>query len=234
MALVTVSTRQGDKSIETSLTLAEAASTLAEKSRSDFALDLVAAYRRHKSLSVKQAAWLLYMAQERINADKPVEAPAVPAPAPQPEPVNVDLTGITELFKAGGSKIKFPKITLRTVEGQQVELKLAGHASRYPGAVSVSNGEKYNSGRNVFFGYIHTDGRMDLRAGVKQDVVELLKAFAADPAGVAADYGKLTGNCCFCRTALTDDRSTSVGYGPVCAKNYRLPWGAKAVKAVMH
>jgi len=34
-----------------------------------------------------------------------------------------------------------------------------------------------------------------------------------------------TGNCCFCRRELTDKRSTEVGYGPICADHFSLPWG---------
>ena len=41
----------------------------------------------------------------------------------------------------------------------------------------------------------------------------------------AAAFGHLTGNCVFCDRELTDERSISVGYGPVCAKNHGLPWG---------
>jgi hypothetical protein len=50
---------------------------------------------------------------------------------------------------------------------------------------------------------------------------------AQHPAETAAKNGKLTGNCCFCTSALTDKRSTEVGYGPTCAANYGLPWGSK-------
>jgi hypothetical protein len=40
------------------------------------------------------------------------------------------------------------------------------------------------------------------------------------------------GSAASANTALTDERSTEVGYGPVCAKHYGLPWGVKpALKA---
>ena len=52
-----------------------------------------------------------------------------------------------------------------------------------------------------------------------------MKAFAADPVKVAADFGKLNYNCCFCSKGLDDQQSLDVGYGPVCAKHYNLPWG---------
>jgi Family of unknown function (DUF6011) len=42
----------------------------------------------------------------------------------------------------------------------------------------------------------------------------------------AAAFGKDTGHCCACARTLTDDRSVSVGYGPVCAAKYGWPWGA--------
>jgi hypothetical protein len=31
--------------------------------------------------------------------------------------------------------------------------------------------------------------------------------------------------------ALSDDRSTAVGYGPICADHYGLPWGEAAAPA---
>lgn len=41
----------------------------------------------------------------------------------------------------------------------------------------------------------------------------------------AAAHGHAHGNCVFCSRDLTDERSTTVGYGPVCAERYSLPWG---------
>lgn len=44
-------------------------------------------------------------------------------------------------------------------------------------------------------------------------------------ATMAKEYGDATHNCCFCGLDLTDERSTSAGYGPICAGKYGLPWG---------
>lgn len=41
----------------------------------------------------------------------------------------------------------------------------------------------------------------------------------------AAAFGKTHGYCVNCAHDLTDDRSVTVGYGPVCAKNNGWPWG---------
>ena len=56
-------------------------------------------------------------------------------------------------------------------------------------------------------------------------LVELLRHLAEDPAKAAGEAGRLTGSCCFCGLALTDARSTGVGYGPTCAEKWQLPWG---------
>lgn len=41
----------------------------------------------------------------------------------------------------------------------------------------------------------------------------------------AAAFGHLVGRCCFCSHAIDTPESTAVGYGPVCAGKYDLPWG---------
>lgn len=56
-------------------------------------------------------------------------------------------------------------------------------------------------------------------------VMAQVQAACVNPAGVAAEYGHETGNCSFCSKELTDNRSLSVGYGPVCADKFGLPWG---------
>lgn len=66
-------------------------------------------------------------------------------------------------------------------------------------------------------------------AATAEDVTrvrEILRGLAADPVGYSAHVGRTTGRCCFCYRELTDQRSTSVGYGPICADRYSLPWGA--------
>jgi len=53
-------------------------------------------------------------------------------------------------------------------------------------------------------------------------VQKLLSELAKDPIKVAKEHGKLSGKCCFCNKALTDEKSTAAGYGPVCSKHYHL------------
>jgi hypothetical protein len=48
---------------------------------------------------------------------------------------------------------------------------------------------------------------------------------------MATAYGRRMGECCFCGLTLTDGRSIAVGYGPICAGKWGLPWGEERVAA---
>jgi hypothetical protein len=61
-------------------------------------------------------------------------------------------------------------------------------------------------------------------------VGKVLSEMANDPAGFAARYGKKSGRCCFCNAELTDERSTTVGYGKICAVHWGLPCGCTAIR----
>lgn len=51
---------------------------------------------------------------------------------------------------------------------------------------------------------------------------------------IASQYGALHSHCIFCSKDLTDPRSDprqgGVGYGPICAGKYDLPWGDIVIK----
>ena len=118
--------------------------------------------------------------------------------------------------KARDAGKKFPKIKLR-VEGQPIVLAL-----NRVGKVNVTDGAPY--GQNQWFGAIQLDGKW--RDGAQPDrVLPTLKALEADPARVATQHGVATGNCAFCARDLTTKESRSVGYGPICAGKFGLPWG---------
>jgi hypothetical protein len=42
----------------------------------------------------------------------------------------------------------------------------------------------------------------------------------------AAAFGKMNHRCCFCSTPIDTPESEAVGYGPKCAADRGLPWGA--------
>lgn len=147
----------------------------------------------------------------------------------------INVAGIQALFDKAGQHLQYPKIRLmipalgpspEVPNGQPeqpIAIYRAGKNSRYSGQLMVTDGEKY--GRNKFFGRIDAQGQYFKGHDLVHELVSLLKQLAEDPAGVASRYGKLTGNCCFCGLPLSDQRSTDVGYGPICAEHFELPWG---------
>lgn len=136
----------------------------------------------------------------------------------------LNMAGVNSLFdKAVASGLKYPKIRLQTQTGQKVCLARAGNRSRHPGHIMVTDGEPF--GYNKFFGRVDQTGQYHPADANTDEVHILLEQLGSDPATVASKFGKLTGNCCFCMHSLDDERSTEVGYGPVCAKHFGLPWG---------
>lgn len=165
-------------------------------------------------LSHKQVALLLKIEDEQDN--------------PRPKVVAIgNLGALVLMLQHAKQHLKFPKFRMRRDEnGGEVVVSLAGERGANPGWVYVKSEGGYHE--STYYGKInpHTGEYFPTREA-PTDVGSALVKFADDPAGVASDYGRLSGNCCFCMHSLKDERSTSVGYGPECAKHYALPWGTK-------
>jgi hypothetical protein len=175
-----------------------------------FAASLVA-QATNKPLSSTQTYWVSELAK-RATA---------PKAAPETVKVGASFAGVIALFGKTSGKLKNPAIVLATDTGAQARLSLAKPTSKNPGFIYVRLDGEY-------VGKISPAGEFQpfkLAPAQRDALLGLLEALAADPAGVAAAYGKATGNCCFCSRGLTDKRSVEVGYGPICADHYELPWG---------
>lgn len=189
-----------------------------------FASDLIASYKKYGGLTPKQEPWI-----ERLIAR--AAAPVVSAPAA----VNVGgFAGVVALFnKAKESGLKFPKIRL-SLNGVKVTLSVNGPKSKAPGFISI-NGEGTYPNR-AYYGRVSPAGEFTpFKAGLP-GLTELLTELASNPARVAKEHGKLTGNCCFCGKEVgygKEKRSVLVGFGPDCAENYGLKaeWLAGVAKA---
>jgi hypothetical protein len=193
---------------------------LPEKDHS-FARDLVKAGEKYGVLSPNRQKWVDILVNKAEAASNGVKSPEV---------VQVgDLKKVIELFDKARAHLKHPKIVLQTKDNrhQVIRLTVAGERAKVPGSINVTDLGAYET--RTWFGRITRDGEFQPSAAANeiQGLTEALKAFAADPVKVAAEYGHLSGNCCFCSRQLDDTRSTEVGYGPVCADHYGLPWGAK-------
>lgn len=148
---------------------------------------------------------------------------AKPAPKNQ---VEIDTSGIADLLAASEANLKFPKFIISSPDGKtEIKVAKASARSKFHGAFTVAS-PVFGEG---FFGTLR-DGKFTPARQATDDVIKLVIDFAADPAGVAAAHGHRTGACCFCSKELSTPESTAAGFGPVCAKNFGLPWGNKSNK----
>jgi hypothetical protein len=148
---------------------------------------------------------------------------AIAEAAPQAPQTVGDLSGILAMFNRARTHLRHPAIVL---EG--VRVSVAGPRAQQPGSLTITTPERGPDGKRDWLGRVSLNGVYQPARGASPAIGETLRRFAADPAGVAAEYGRLHGACCFCRRALRDERSTAVGYGPDCADHYGLPWGTVA------
>ncbi len=172
------------------------------------------------------ATQLNWMHKLVMDAETPVQ------PKPQ---LNVayeapELSKLVDLLDAAGKVLKKPSITLQLANGNPIRIsRCPDNHKKCPGQLYVA-APGYGS---TYYGRVTREGVMVPARDYSPEVDALLHRLQSDPAQVAAEYGKLTGRCCFCNLTLTDERSTRVGYGPVCAKNFGLPWTTKEVEAVL-
>lgn len=138
-----------------------------------------------------------------------------------------NLSGILGLFERARQHLRYPAIVLSVPAiGQTIRVSLAGSSARVPGSLNVTAQDEYVMGRRRWFGRVLQNGTFEQRDG-DQSIAARLQQFAANPVGIATEHGRLTGRCCFCNLPLADERSTAVGYGPVCATHWNLPWGER-------
>jgi len=184
----------------------------------DFAKSLLN-WAATKPLSTKQMEWV-----EKLNRQALSRVAEGDRKADNGVTVG-QMSGLLDLFKKAKENLKFPKITLN-VGGTPIILSVAGPNSKAPGHINVMGKGSYPYA--AWYGRVSPAGVW--AQGHKQDsweasgerVEKLLKDLSEDPAKTAMEYGKLSGNCCFCGAGLTDEHSTAVGYGRTCAKNWGL------------
>lgn len=175
-----------------------------------------------RGLSQKQEYWVGEMAtrlRKRLNAQDAQQSS---------QRVADSLAPIAKLFATAQTHLKRPFVLISSDAGQ-LRLKVVTQGQN-AGCVYVYRDGPYED--RDYWGKVTQDGRYvpSREIGSEQTAVaEALRLFAKDPAGAAARFGRSTGACCFCGKTLTDERSVAVGYGPICADHYGLPWGEGAV-----
>lgn len=176
-----------------------------------FAKSLVDNYNNYGKLSVKQFECVKQLIDRTLN------------PPVQPDIINISVAGINKMFDNASQKLKRVKVVLQDSTGQKVVLKKAGPTSKYVGQIMISDGGSF--GNAAYYGRIDNKGNYMPTKLLTDSIKDLLIQFSTNPVKVASDYGKLVGACCFCSKPLNDERSTEVGYGPVCAGRFGLVWG---------
>jgi Family of unknown function (DUF6011) len=178
-----------------------------------FAQSLLDALKKYHGLTPSQEHWLGVMAQKACSAHPEIEK-------------NVEhvssFAGVYALFTKAKEKLKWPKINLM-IDAGPLLLALAGAKSKVPNVINVTDGAPFGS--NKWYGRVYPDGKWEQGNQSYPEmgqVRKMLEELAAEPAKVAVMYGKLTGRCCFCNRALSDEKSTAVGYGPICAEHFGL------------
>jgi hypothetical protein len=170
-----------------------------------------------RGLSVKQSGWVRKMADRIINPPKERAAARIG-----------DVVGLLALFeKATSNGLQWPKLRAITADGTTISLRRAGAKSKYQGEIMVTSrlGDE-----TLYYGRIDQGGTfhpgLKVTTAALEQALPALKAMATDPATAGKAYGARTGHCAFCALPLEDSRSVEAGYGPICAENFGLPWGA--------
>lgn len=180
----------------------------------DFAKSLLDQFARKGNLSDKQWPYVVKLARESVGQ---VEAPKSTQVG--------SMKPLVALFAKAKAHLKRPAIVLSNPDVGEIRLSEAGATARVPGSINVTTPGPY--GERVWYGRITVDGSFQQSPKVVAPtaLVDAIRVFAEDPVGQAAKHGHLTGRCCFCNRKLEDERSTAVGYGPICADHFGLPWG---------
>lgn len=189
-------------------TLADTANSGSMNARDlEFATDLVRQFQERGSLSPKQMHWVGVLTERYVEI----------------EPLYGDFKAIQVMFRLAADKIKQPKVRLQTEEGRYVQLNFNPKSKQIDVYVDGWAGHGYRK----FAGWIKDAETLVpyMRDRMTDDVKNVIQELALDPEQVSKTMAARLGVCIYCAQRLTDERSKSAGYGPVCAKNYGLAWG---------
>jgi len=215
-------TSKGDE-VQVALTDAEARQILrAEIERrfttgrpaSNFVVSITERFEQKGNWSSGQRPWAHKIANEiKDRTDNPPERKLSTEVFPE----------LVDMMQSAADKLKHPRIVVQLDAGT-IRLSVAGERAQVPGSVNVTSDGAYED--RTWYGRIHLDGRFEQsRRGAPDWIIGALAEFNENPAEAASLQGQRYGSCCFCRRELTTNESLAVGYGPICADHYGLPWG---------
>lgn len=143
---------------------------------------------------------------------------------------------VAELLKGAlASGLKRPAITFALVDekGEKIEGRFCVFSTdqRTPEMVKITDSRRLADRHTKTYGMIDSNaGTFTYNGLCPDEIVRFVRYVAEDPEAAAVENGMLTGNCVFCAAGLHDRRSTAVGYGPICAKKFSLPWSEETYR----
>lgn len=186
----------------------------------EFCNKLIAWWDAKKWLSEGQLKWV------RIYADRKDDLVKLQDEAEEGIKIKTAMTKLNSMFDEASNHLKYPGVTVQLPEVGQVLIATPYYGRKPDGEIEVST-RRGSTGKWIYRGSVIDDRfyPANKNFATPQAILDLINEVAEDPINTAIKYGKLTGCCCFCNSGLEDERSVSMGYGPVCAKNWGLPWG---------
>lgn len=156
-----------------------------------------------------------------------------------PNAVPIPTDEIFALFRRVAGKVQWPKLKYVAPNGRdKIVFYVAGNKSKYKGDIMITDGKSY--GQNKYYGRIAQSSGpnntpmlfLARDARNEPDMDRTITEIVHNPTAYAKMQGIKYSYCCFCGTLIRNKNSLAVGYGPICADNYGLPWeGEGAAKA---
>lgn len=203
-SMVSVSTRRGVVTFETSLTWDEAITEVLTLSfeGNEFASSLIEREEKNLYMSESQVSWVYKLAQDAIN-DRNIENKIE----------SVDASNIlASVAEARARGIKKPVLRLVEKEsGAQIKIKYMSAGKNAGGCWVTRNG--------ALVGKIDDCGQFTSR---EQDIFEFIESVNSDVQGALKSYGAITSHCGCCGLPLTNKKSIELGIGPICLDKYGL------------
>ncbi|SRR5258708_36207566 len=142
---------------------------------------------------------------------------------------------IFDLFDKAKQTLQWPKLSYPLETGEIIQFSVAGPQAKVPGSINITDGGK--PGFNKYYGRIIKEDakrlmHIDWHPGTNTpiEIKELVRAIIANPIGMCSVTGQQRSYCCFCSTHIQTKESLAVGYGPICAEKWGLPWGQLVLK----
>jgi uncharacterized protein DUF6011 len=174
---------------------------------------------RHAKPSQDQEFWIFKMAEDFKN---PPSAQRVTVKGGE------GFQRVAKLFATAlANGLNRRAIRLQTSDGGAVKLTPASESGKNAGFIYIKlNGE--------YMGKVSPEGQFSPVAACTESLRGFVAEFGNNTVQMARQFGRMTSSCCFCGRNLDTAESNAVGYGPICAEKYGLPWGYATVETVQN